>query len=262
MYMDIPPGYTVSTNGKLVCRLQKAIYGLKQSPRAWFGRFSLAMKKYGYRQSNVDHTLFLKKRKGKLTALIIYVDDMIITGDDSEEINRIQEQLNSEFEMKNLGELKYFLGIEVARSREGIFISQKKYVLDLLSKVGLLDCKLVETPIPQNLNFVETNDPVPTNREQYQRLVGKLIYLSHTRLDITYVVNVVSQHMQNPREEHMEVVTRILRYLKSSLGRGLIYSKNNHLEVEGYSDSDWAGTKLDRKSTTGYLTLVGGNLVT
>ncbi|XP_020214429.1 uncharacterized protein LOC109798521 [Cajanus cajan] len=220
------------------------------------------MKKYGYRQSNVDHTLFLKKRKGKLTTLIIYVDDMIITRDDSEEINRIQEQLNSEFEMKNLGELKYFLGIEVARSCEVIFISQRKYVLNLLSEVGLLDCKLATTPIPQNLKVVETNDPIPANREKYQRLVGKPIYLSHIRPDVTYTVNVVSQHMKNPREEHMEVVTRILRYLKSSLGGGLIYSKNNHLEVEGYSDSNWVGTKPDRKSTIGYVTLVGGNLVT
>jgi hypothetical protein len=102
VYMDIPPGYTANSKSEVVCKLQRALYGLKQSPRAWFGRFSLAMKKYGYIQSNSDHTLFLKHQLGKVTALIIYVDDMIITGNNSEEISRLQQQLAIEFEMKNL----------------------------------------------------------------------------------------------------------------------------------------------------------------
>ena len=111
VYMDIPPGYTITLKAKIACRLQRAFYGLKQSPRAWFGRFSSAMRKYGFQQSNSDHTLFLKHQVGKVTAFIVYVDDLIITGDDVEEISRLQEQLSTEFEMKNLGGLKYFLGI-------------------------------------------------------------------------------------------------------------------------------------------------------
>ena len=109
--MDIPPGYTTSSKTEIVCKLQKALYGLKHSSRAWFGQFSLAMRKYGFTQSNSDHTLFLKHRLGKVTTLIIYVDDMIITGDDTEEISRLQGQLATEFEMKNLRGLKYFLRI-------------------------------------------------------------------------------------------------------------------------------------------------------
>ena len=147
VYMDIPPGYMTSLKTEVVCKLQKALYGLKQSPRAWFGRFSLAMRKYGFTQSNSYHTLFLKHRLGKVTTLIIYVDDMIITGDDTEEIYSLQGQLATEFEMKNHGGLKYFLGIEVTRSKQGIFLSQMKYVLDLLSEERLLDCKPAETPI-------------------------------------------------------------------------------------------------------------------
>lgn len=150
VYMDIPPGFSVSPNSNVVCKLQRSLYGLKQSPRAWFGRFSLAMKKHGYKQRNTYHTLFLKHRQENVTALTIYVDDMIITGNDKEEIDRLQENLATEFEMKNLGGLKYFLGIKVARSRERIFLSQRKYVLDLLSEVGLLDCKPADTPIIQN----------------------------------------------------------------------------------------------------------------
>lgn len=157
-YMEIPPGYKASTKARIVCKLEKALYGLKQSPRAWFGRFSSAMKKYGYRQSDSDHTLFLKHRQDKVTALIVYVEDMIITGNDVEEISMLQKQLSVEFEMKNLGGLKYFLGIEVARSRKGIFLSQRKYVLDLLTEVGLLECKPADTPIIQNHKLGEYSD--------------------------------------------------------------------------------------------------------
>ena len=147
VYMDLPPGYCTSTGERVVCKLKKSLYGLKQSPRAWFGRFTRFMKKIGYRQSNSDHTLFLKHRCGKVTALIIYVDDMVVTGDDFEEIQKLQDQLSSEFEMKDLGSLKYFLGIEVARAKNCIVLSQRKYVLDLLVKTGMLDCKPADTPI-------------------------------------------------------------------------------------------------------------------
>ena len=118
----------------MVCKLNKALYGLKQSPRAWFGRIWTAMRKYGFRQINSNHTLFLKCRMGKLTALIIYVDDMIVTGDDKEEISRLTDYLATKFEMKDLGGLKYFLGIEVTQSKQSIFLSQRKYVLDLLAE--------------------------------------------------------------------------------------------------------------------------------
>jgi len=261
VYMDIPLGYMSSSTG-IVCRLQRALYGLKQSPRAWFGRFSIAMRKYGFQQSNSDHTLFLKRRQGKITALIIYVDDMIITGDDSEEIYRLEKHLAMEFEMKNLGGLKYFLGIEVARSKQGIFLSQRKYVLDLLAEVGMLDCKPANTPTIQNQKLGEYPDQTPTDKERYQRLVGKLIYLSHTRPDISYAVSMVSQFMHCPSKDHMDAVVRILRYLKSAPGKGIMFSKNDHLDVEGYTDADWAGNLADRKSTSGYFTFVGGNLVT
>lgn len=262
VYMDLPPGIGTSPGKGVVCRLRKALYGLKQSPRAWFGRFTSSMKKFGYIQSHSDHTLFLKRQNGKLTALIIYVDDMIVTGDDQKKIQRLQKYLATEFEMKELGELKYFLGIEVARSKHGIFLSQRKYVLDLLAETGMLDCKPVDTPIEQNHRLGLFPDQVPTHKERYQRLVGRLIYLSHTRPDIAYAVSVVSQFMHSPSEAHMDAVTRILRYLKMAPGRGLVFSKNGHLNVEGYTDADWAGSITDWRSTSGYFTFVGGNLVT
>ncbi|CAL2278326.1 unnamed protein product [Prunus armeniaca] len=124
IYMDLPPSIPVTSKEGVVCKLRKFLYGLKQSPRAWFGRFTASMKKFGYVQSNLDHTLFLKRRKGKLIALIIYVDDMIVTGDDQAEMQNLQKYLASEFEMKSLGDLKYFIGIEVARSKHVSVVSQ------------------------------------------------------------------------------------------------------------------------------------------
>lgn len=167
IYMELPPGCNNSSSDDVVCKLKKALYGLKQSPRAWFGRFCLAMKSYGFNQSDSDHTLFLKGKQGKLTCLIIYVDDMIITGNDLYEIRRLEERLAGEFEMKILGGLKFFLGIEVTRSKQGIILSQRKYILDLLAEVGMLECKPVETPVAVNEKLGEFEGQVPTNKERY-----------------------------------------------------------------------------------------------
>jgi hypothetical protein len=263
VYMDFPPGFSTSSESGKICRLRKSLYGLKQSPRAWFGRFTHSMRRYGYHQSQSDHTLFLKhSNEGKITALIVYVDDIVVTGNDIMEMGKLKTYLAKEFEIKDLGNLRYFLGIEVARSKEGIFVSQRKYVLDLLVETGMLACKPIDTPIEQNHRLGEDVDDTPVDRERYQKLVGKLIYLSHTRPDIAFAVSVVSQFMHAPCEKHMEAVYRILRYLKSAPGKGLMLYKNGHLEVEGYTDADWAGSITDRRSTSGYCTFVGGNLVT
>ncbi|PNX72348.1 pentatricopeptide repeat-containing protein mitochondrial-like, partial [Trifolium pratense] len=188
VYMDLPPGVKRGNSCKKeVCKLKKSLYGLKQSPRAWFGRFSSAMKVFGYKQR-----------------------------DDPCEIKALQEYLAAEFEMKDLGQLKYFLGIEVARSKQGIVLSQRKYVLDLLTETGMLACKLAETPIEMNHKLGIFPHQVPTDKDRYQRLVGRLIYLAHTRPDIAYAVSVVSQFMHSPSEEHMNAVYRILRYLKNA----------------------------------------------
>lgn len=157
--------------------------------------------------------------------------------------------------------MKYFLGIEFARSKEGIFMNQQKYILDFLKETRLLGCKAAETPMESNLKLqpVETENMVDKGR--YQRLVGKLIYLSHTRPDIAFAVSMVSQFMHAPGHEHLEAVFRILRYLKGSPGMRLLYKNHGHLQVEGYTDADWAGSVTDRRSTSGYCTFVGGNIV-
>ncbi|KAJ0625451.1 putative RNA-directed DNA polymerase [Helianthus annuus] len=262
VYMEAPPGFATDFKTGEVCRLKKSLYGLKQSPRAWFGRFTLAMKGYGFKQSNSDHTLFIKQRGRLVTCLIVYVDDMIITGNDKEEMIKLKESLFREFEMKDLGRLKYFLGIEVLRSKRGIFICQKKYILDMLAETGMIDCKPADTPMMVNHKLQMEEGAKLVEKERYQRLVGKLIYLSHTRPDIAYAVSVVSQFMHQPQIAHMGAVCRIMRYLKGTIGHGVLFKSNGHLKIQGYTDADWAGDKGDRRSTSGYFTLVGGNLVT
>jgi hypothetical protein len=189
--------------------------------------------------------------------LAVYVDDMIVTGDDEEEIAQLKVRLGKEFEVKDLGLLRYFLGIEVARGAEGIVLSQRKYALDLLTETGMLGCRPAVTPIDQR-HKLSADAGEPIDRERYQRLVGRLIYLSHTRPDISFAVSVVSRYMHDPRKGHMDAVYQILRYLKSA---GLLFNNNGHLGIEGYCDSDWASCADDRRSTSGYCIFVGGNLV-
>ncbi|KAH9766022.1 hypothetical protein KPL70_002047 [Citrus sinensis] len=225
IYMDLPPGCSGPERlNQKVCKLKKSLYGLKQSPRAWFGKFTKAMVHFGYNQSNSDHTLFIKKRQGAL---------------------------------------KYFLGIEVSQSKGGIFLSQRKYALDLLHETGMTTCQPIDTPIEEGLKFCITSDQVPVDKGRYQRLIGRLMYLSHTRPDLAYTLSVVSQFMHNPGEQHMKAVMRILRYLKTNPGKGILFSKNeDYSNIEVYTDADWAGSVSDRHSTSGYFTFVGGNLVT
>ncbi|WJZ94996.1 hypothetical protein VitviT2T_013797 [Vitis vinifera] len=264
VYMHLPLGCMVSEKQcQKVCKLKKSLYGLKQSPRAWFGRFTKSMRAFGYRQSNSDHTLFLKKQHSKITTLIVYVDDMVVTGNDPEERKALQNYLSREFKMKDLGPLKYFLGIEVSRSSEGIFLSQRKYALNLLQETGMSGCQPVNTPIEEGLKLCVELNQVSTDKGRYQRLVGRLMYLAHTRPDLAYALSVVSQYMHNPREQHMNAVMCILRYLKNAPGKGILFAKNvDHQNIEVYTDADWAGAVDDRRSTSGYFTFVGGNLVT
>lgn len=205
----------------------------------------------GYGQCSGDHTVFYMHSKQKITILAVYVDDIIIKGDDEAEITRLKRSLSKTFEVKDLGRLKYFLGIEVARSSKGIALSQRKYTLELRSDMGMLGCRAASTPIDQNHKVTAQSGEL-VDKESYQKLVGRLRYLCHTRPDITYAVSVVSRYMHEPRSEHMEAVHRILRYLKGSPGKGLRFRSNGNLNIDGYSDADWASCLDDRRSTSGY----------
>ncbi|KAG7583619.1 Integrase catalytic core [Arabidopsis suecica] len=265
VYMRPPPGLEDKEAPGKVLKLNKAIYGLKQSPRAWYHKLSTTLLGRGFKRSEADHTLFTLPSQEGIVVILVYVDDIIISGNDKVGIQDTKDFLKSVFDIKDLGELKYFLGIEVCRSKEGLFLSQRKYTLDLLDEVGKLGAKPAKTPLEDDYKArrkgEHDNKPFgdPT---KYRRLVGKLIYLTITRPDICFAVNVVSQQMQAPTQHHWNMVNRILKYLKGAPGQGIWMGCNRNTEIVGYCDADYAGDKNDRRSTTGYCTFIGGNLVT
>ncbi|KAG7559405.1 Integrase catalytic core [Arabidopsis thaliana x Arabidopsis arenosa] len=265
VYMKPPPGLEDHNAPGKVFKLKKAIYGLKQSPRAWYHKLSTTLLDRGFKKSEADNTLFTLPSKEGIVVILVYVDDIIISGNDKVGIQETKAFLKSVFDIKDLGELKYFLGIEVCRSKEGLFLSQRKYTLDLLSQVGKLGAKPAKTPLEDDYKANrkgELDNKPFEDVTQYRRLVGKLIYLTITRPDICFAVNVVSQHMQAPTLHHWNMVTRILKYLKGAPGQGIWMGCNKNTELVGYCDADYAGDTKDRRSTTGYCTFIGGNLVT
>ena len=166
----------------------------------------------------------------------------------------------TKFHTKDLGMLRYFLGVEVMQSKHGIFLSQRKYVLDLLSKTGKLGAKPCSSPMAPGVHLTKEGE-LFEDPEKYRRLVGKLNYLTVTRPDIAHLVSVVSQYMSSPTVDNWAAVEHILCYLKGAPGRGILYSNHGHNRVECFTDADWAGLKEDRRSTSGYYVFVGGNLV-
>ena len=245
-----------------VCHLRRDIYGLKQSPRAWFAKFSQLVLAFGLTACTMDPTVFRKHTSAGSIILAIYVDDILVTGSDTTGISQVKSHLQKHLNIRDLGTPKYFLGIEFAYKHGKLILNQCKYVLDILEETGLLGCKPQSSPIDSKPQFWDITSPPLTDANIYRRLLGKLIYLTITRPDITYTVGLLSQFMHSPQEIHWHAALRVLAYLKHAPGRGLLYQHHGHLRIEGYSDSSYAGDRGDRKSTFGFCILVGGNLVT
>ena len=264
IYMLPPPGYFKEGNNK-VLRLKKSFYGLKQAPRQWNQKLSEALFEAKFEQSKNDHSLFIRKQGDTVLYLLVYVDDLVITGNSVTEIEKFKVFLKNKFKIKDLGELKYFLGIEVLKTKSGLCLNQRKYCLELLHEYGLLACKPVMTPLPENVVLAHKesdNDKFLRNITSYQKLVGKLIYLTMTRPDIAYAVHCLSQHMHAPLQSHFNLGLRVLRYLKLAPGSGIGFSKSQTgYNVVAYSDSDWAKCPITRRSISGYCVFVNGNLV-
>ena len=248
VYMKLPLGYcgkgecarAESTLPKdLVCKLKKSLYGLKQAPRQWFSKLSSALMTFGFTQSKTDYSLFVKSVGQKFTAILVYVDDLLITGNDESEIQLLKSQLSSTFHMKDLGELSYFLGLEVSKSSQGIFISQNKYTMELLKEGGVLNCKPYKLPMDPNLKLQADIGSPLQDPEVYRRFIGKLIYLTVTRPDICYTIQLLSQFMQSPTSVHMQAVKHLLRYLLQAPGQGILLARDSAVELKAYCDSDW-----------------------
>ncbi|KAK2452145.1 putative mitochondrial protein [Trifolium repens] len=256
VYMQVPDGYQVPKEG-MVFRLRKSLYRLKQASRNWYSKLSQSLINYGFQESNADHSLFTYTKEDKFMVVLVYVDDLVIAGNDGSTCNEFKQYLKRCFHMKDLGSLKYFPGLVLARGAVGLFICQRKYTLDILSECKMLDCKPSSFPMEQNQKLALDTGPMFADPSRYRRLVGRLIYLTITRPEITYSVHILSQFMQAPHQAHWDAAMRVLRYLKSSPGQGIILPKDNDLQLVGFCDSDWASCPLTRRSTTGYLMKLG-----
>ncbi|CAA0837976.1 cysteine-rich RLK (RECEPTOR-like protein kinase) 8, partial [Striga hermonthica] len=221
VYMTPPPGFLYS--GK-VFRLRRTLYGLKQAPRAWYATFSSALFQFCFTMSDHDSALFLWRSSSGIIVFLLYVDDTIITGDDVSGIFDLQNYLRQHFEMKSLGRLRYFLGLEIYDSSDGFYLSQAKYASDLLARAGLTDCQTASTPLDYDIRLTPLDGSLLEDPTLYRQLVGSLIYLTVTWPDIAHVVHIVSQFMATPRTTHHSAVLHILRYVKGTLLHGLHFS--------------------------------------
>ncbi|CAN6457819.1 unnamed protein product [Victoria cruziana] len=264
IFMTQPKGF-ISQDSNKVCRLKKSLYGLKQSPRQWYFAFHKAIIKLGYSPNQLDQCVYMWNSGSNFCLLSLYVDDILLTRNDTEMITNTKKWLNKNFEMKDMGEASYILGIKISRDRNArtLRLSQENYIDQILRKFGMADCKPVNTPIAKGT--ILSKDDCPAKGKMlnipYAQAVGSLMYLMlGTRPDISFAIGLVSRYQSNPDWHHWQVVKRIFRYLKGTRDLSLTFGGGS-LELVGYSDADFAGCKDDSKSTSGFVFTFGGGVV-
>jgi histone deacetylase 1/2 len=263
VYMDQPPDFINQSHPGYVCKLEKALYGLKQAPRAWYARLCAKLISLGFKPSRADTSLFYYSRGGHTIFILVYVDDIIVASSSQEATKALLSDLKKDFALKDLGDLHYFLGIEVKRDPDGLVLSQGKYAKDILSRSGMDKCKPADTPLPSNhkLSVCGGDKLGDADCTRYRSLVGALQYLTLTRPDISFAVNKVCQFLHAPTTTHFSAVKRILRYVRGTSNFGLRIRKSRCRIVSSFSDADWAGDVDDRRSTGGFAVFLGDNLI-
>lgn len=262
IYIEQPPGFIMPGKEHLVYRLRKALYGLKQAPRAWYARIDSYLVSLGFERSASEPTLYVK-RNGAETQLIVslYVDDLLVTGGDKLMMADFKARMKEMFEMSDLGLMTYFLGMEVNQVEGGIFLKQKTFALKVLAKFSMENCKPVSTPMAIGIKLSSQEEHESVCETDYRSLVGCLLYLTATRPDILFAVSMLSRFMHCCNQQHYKAGKRVLRYIKGTLNHGIQFRRAEELKLIGYTDSDWAGSKDDMKSTSGYAFTLGSAMI-
>ena len=237
VYMCLPPGFH-SKGANVVCKLNKSLYGLKQASRQWFEKFSKTILQMGFVQSKSDYSLFTHTQGNSFTVLLVYVDDILLTRNNPDCVNNLKKLLDDKFGLKDLGSVRYFLGLEVARTDAGISLTQRKYALEILKDTGFLGSKPVIFPMELNLRLSKHEGKLLADPAMYTRLIGRPLYLTLTRPDITYAMHRLSQFVSKPRGSHLLAAHRILQYIKRSPGKGLFFSSTSDLHIKAFCDAD------------------------
>ena len=256
IYLEQPQGFVKKANSgqKLVCKLNKSIYGLKQAAKNWYEALTSLLLKKGFKRSRNDYCLFVRKEDGTFSYVLVWVDDIVVAGATEEAVNEIKSILNETFKMDDRGVLNWFLGMQILRSNDKITVDQKKYIETVLQEFNMNECKAVATPGEVNLKLVKSNEEKKlVDPKLYRSLVGSLLFIGkQTRPDILHVVNQLSRFLDKPDESHWKAAKHVMRYLKGTIDLRLTFLKNSNLDIIGDSDADWSGDLNDRKSTTGY----------
>lgn len=257
VYMQVPLGLQVA-QPNVVCQLHKSLYGLKQALRNWFTKFASALLEYGFVHSPTDHSLFTYSVGDKFMSILVHVDDLILASNDSEQCRAFKAYLADCFRIKDLGPLKYFLGIEVTCNSSGLFLCQRKYILDILTECGVLGAKPSSFPMEQQHCLSADTGELMEDPTKYRQLIGHLIYLTITRPKLCYSVHILSQFMQNPQRPHWDAAILVVRYLKQNSGQDIFLRRPSSLCLTAYCDFDWASCPMTRRSVTGYFVMLGG----
>ncbi|GJW65418.1 putative ribonuclease H-like domain-containing protein [Tanacetum coccineum] len=261
VYVKQPPGFEDPAHPNKVYRVVKALYGLHQAPRAWYERLSTFLLKHGYRRGAIDKTLFIKKDRRDIMLVQVYVDDIIFGSTKSSMVKDFEDLMQKEFKMSSMGELTFFLGLQVKQTTAGIFLSQDKYVKDILNKFDFRNIKPASTPIEAHKSLGKDEEGEEVDVHLYRSMIGCLMYLTASRPDIMFAVCLCARFQVTPKVSHMHAVKRIFRYLKHQPKLGLWYPKDSPFHLEAFSDSDYAGDNHDRRSTSGGCQYLGRRLV-
>ena len=262
VYVHQPPGFAIPGKEGKVLRLRKALYGLRQAPRAWNAKLDSTLKRMGFMPSPHEAAIYRRGNGGSALLVGVYVDDLVITGAKDAEVAAFKEEMKATFQMSDLGHLSFYLGIEVHQGDSGITLRQTAYAKRIVELAGLTDCNPALTPMEERLKLSRDSTTEEVDATQYRRLVGSLRYLVHTRPDLAYSVGYVSRFLQRPTTEHEQAVKRIIRYVAGTLDHGLYYPRcPGEAHLVGYSDSDHAGDIDTSKSTSGILFFLGKCLI-
>nr|GEX93734.1 retrovirus-related Pol polyprotein from transposon TNT 1-94 [Tanacetum cinerariifolium] len=261
VYMCQPEGFIDVDHPSHVYKLKKAMYGLKQAPRAWYDELSMFLLKNGFSKGIIVPTLFTKRFDDDILVVQVYVDDIIFASTDPRYAILFFDLMKSHFKMSMMGEMMFFLGLQVNQSPSGIFINQSNYVIEILKKYGLNTYDIIGTPmdIKDKLDLDQIGTPVDATK--YRILIGALMYLTSSRPDIVHAICVCARYQAHPTEKHLKVVKRIIRYLWGIVNMGLWYTKDYVFKLTGFSDADYAGCKDTFKSTSGGSQFLGEKLV-
>ncbi|GJY84511.1 retrovirus-related pol polyprotein from transposon TNT 1-94, partial [Tanacetum coccineum] len=257
VYVSQPSGFIDFEKPDHVYKLKKALYGLKQAPKAWYDRLKAFLIKHEYKIGMVDNTLFTKKKSSNLIIVQIYVDDIIFGSTCQDMCDEFAKIMHDEFKMSMMGELNFFLGLQIKQMEDGIFFNQSKYIKEMLKKFGLEDSKPMKTPMSSNTKLTKDEECESVDSTKYRGMIGSLLYLTASRPDIMFSVCLCARFQEAPKTSHLEAVKRIFRYIKGTTHLGLWYPKGTGIETVVYADSDHAGDYVDRKSTSGICTFVG-----